>query len=144
MHKIIAIGCDHAGFPLKQPVLDYLKNAGFEVLDFGTYSAESVDYPDFAHPVALAVEQGKAQQGILICGSGQGVCITANKHQGIRASLAWQPEIARLSREHNNANVLCLPARFIAVSEALDCVEAFLTTEFAGGRHGLRVDKMSC
>lgn len=144
MSKKIAIGADHAGFEYKNKISAYLADAGYEILDFGTYSANSVDYPDFAHPVATSVESGEAERGILVCGSGQGVCITANKHQGIRAALVWEPEIAKLSREHNNVNILCLPARFISENVAFDCVNIFLNTEFEGGRHGDRVGKISC
>ncbi len=140
----IAIGADHAGFEYKEAISNYLTLHGYEVIDKGTYSADSVDYPDFAHPVAEAVENSLVDTGILVCGSGQGVCITANKHQGIRAALAWEPEIAKLSREHNNTNILCLPARFISIEKALNCVEVFLNTEFEGGRHATRVGKISC
>lgn len=141
---ILAIGSDHAGFNYKQPILDFLESLGHQVNDFGTYTNDSVDYPDFAHPVALAVENAQAEFGILICGSGQGVCITANKHQNIRAALVWQREIAELSRQHNNANVICLPARFISIEDAKIFVEVFLKTAFEGGRHQNRVDKMTC
>lgn len=144
MIKNIAIGADHAGFEYKNLIYNYLISKGFEVKDFGTNSADSVDYPDFAHPVANAVETGEFDRGILVCGSGQGVCITANKHQGIRAALAWEPEIAKLSREHNNVNILCLPARFISEKTAFECVDIFLETQFEGGRHQNRVGKMSC
>ncbi len=144
MIKKIAIGADHAGFEYKNKISEFLSQKGFEVIDFGTNSADSVDYPDFAHPVASAVESGDADRGVLVCGSGQGVCITANKHQGIRAALAWDPEIAKLSREHNNVNVLCLPARFITEKTAFDCLNLFLETAFEGGRHQNRVGKISC
>ncbi len=144
MIKKIAIGADHAGFEYKNKISEFLSKNGFEVIDFGTNSADSVDYPDFAHPVASAVESGDADRGVLVCGSGQGVCITANKHQGIRAALAWDPEIAKLSREHNNVNVLCLPARFITEKTAFDCLNLFLETAFEGGRHQNRVGKISC
>ena len=140
----IAIGADHAGFEYKEAIKDYLTLKGFEIVDMGTYSENSVDYPDFAHPVAEAVEKNEVDRGILFCGSGQGVCITANKHQGIRASLAWVPEIAKLSREHNNVNILCLPARFITKEVAYECVDLFIETEFEGGRHNTRVGKISC
>lgn len=142
--KKIAIGSDHAGFPYKQPISEWLTNHGYEVIDYGTYSADSVDYPDFAHPVASAVENGEFENGILLCGSGQGVCITANKHQGIRAALVWQEELAALSRQHNNANIICLPVRFIELDVALACVSTFLSTAFEGGRHQTRVGKISC
>ncbi|MCB0657224.1 MAG: ribose 5-phosphate isomerase B [Saprospiraceae bacterium] len=140
----IAFGCDHAGYNLKAPILAYLTDAGYEILDFGTYSEESVDYPDFAHPVANAVEGGKASLGILCCGSGNGVAITANKHQGIRAALCWLPELATLARAHNNANILCMPGRFVSGEEAVEMTKAFLATPFDGGRHERRVGKMSC
>ncbi len=144
MLKKIAIGADHAGFEYKNKISAFLQKEGYEIIDFGTYSADSVDYPDFAHPVALSVESGEVERGILVCGSGQGVCITANKHQGIRAALAWDPEIAKLSREHNNVNILCIPSRFISENSAFECVDIFLKTQFEGGRHGNRVGKISC
>lgn len=140
----IAIGADHAGFEYKEAIAAYLTLKGFEIIDKGTFSESSVDYPDFAHPVAEAVENDEVDRGILVCGSGQGVCITANKHQGIRAALAWEPEIAKLSREHNNVNLLCLPARFVTKEVAFECVDLFLNTEFEGGRHNGRVGKISC
>ncbi|MBE7177277.1 MAG: ribose 5-phosphate isomerase B [Mucilaginibacter polytrichastri] len=138
----IAIGSDHAGFELKQFMLTELQ--GMEVKDFGTHSAESADYPDFAHPVALAVEQGEADFGILICGSANGVAITANKHQGIRAGICWNAEVAGLVRQHNDANVLCLPARFISADEAKEITRIFFETGFEGGRHARRVGKIAC
>jgi len=140
----IAFGCDHAGYIPKAPVLAYLTNAGYEVVDFGTHSEASVDYPDFAHPVAYAVEGGEVDLGILCCGSGNGVAITANKHQGIRAALCWLPELATLAREHNNANILCMPGRYVTGDEAVEMVKAFLAASFEGGRHARRVGKMSC
>jgi ribose 5-phosphate isomerase B len=140
----IAIGSDHAGFPYKEPVINWLTANGFEVKDFGTYSADSADYADFAHPVASGVENKEFEKGVLLCGSGQGVCITANKHQGIRAALVWDLPLASLARQHNDANVICLPVRFIELETALAAVEAFLSTEFEGGRHQTRVDKISC
>lgn len=144
MNTRIAIGADHAGFEYKESIRQHLNSQGYTVEDFGTYSADSADYADFAHPVASAVEDGRATWGILVCGSGQGVAMTANKHQGIRAALVWQPEIAALTRQHNNANVLCLPQRFIALDDALECVRLFLETNFEGGRHERRVQKMAC
>lgn len=138
----IAIGADHAGFELKEAIKSIFINA--EIKDFGTNSAESVDYPDFAHPVAFAVEKGEFDFGILICGSGNGIAITANKHQGIRAAICWNTELAELARKHNNANILCLPARFISIKEAQEITETFLNTEFEGGRHANRVNKISC
>jgi ribose 5-phosphate isomerase B len=138
----IAIGGDHAGFALKQELLEIFNVA--EIKDFGTYSTDSVDYPDFAHPVANAVESGNYDLGILICGSANGVAITANKHQGIRAAICWNTELAALARGHNNANVLCIPARFVSVDEAKMITETFLATDFEGGRHANRVNKMPC
>jgi ribose 5-phosphate isomerase B len=138
----IAIGADHAGFEYKQILAGSIQAS--EVSDFGTYSNDSVDYPDFAHPVANAVESGEADFGILVCGSANGVAITANKHQGIRAAICWNQEIASLARQHNNANVLCIPARFITIDEAKKIVDTFLTTPFEGGRHATRVGKMTC
>lgn len=140
----IAFGCDHAGYILKAPIIAHLVDAGYEVVDFGTHSESSVDYPDFAHPVAYAVEGEEADLGILCCGSGNGVAITANKHQGIRAALCWLPELATLAREHNNANILCMPGRFVSGEEAVAMVKAFLAASFEGGRHARRVGKMSC
>lgn len=138
----IAIGSDHAGFEYKQALAAFVQAA--KLKDFGTYSAASVDYPDFAHPVANAVEGGEFDLGILVCGSANGVAITANKHQGIRAAICWTAEIAALARQHNNANVVCIPARFISIEEAEKIVETFLTTGFEGGRHADRVNKMAC
>ncbi|SDC47286.1 ribose 5-phosphate isomerase B [Pedobacter soli] len=138
----IAIGADHAGFEYKEILKDFLQ--AYEVKDFGPYSADSVDYPDFAHPVANAVESGEFTYGILLCGSANGVAITANKHQGIRAGLCWENEVASLVRQHNNANVLCIPARFVSADEAKKITETFLTTAFEGGRHQNRVEKISC
>lgn len=138
----IAIGSDHAGFSLKQEVKSRLADQGHVVTDFGTHSADSVDYPDFAHPVAEAVEKNKAEKGILICGSGNGVCITANKHAGIRAALCWNEELAALARQHNDANVLCIPSRFITTETAYAMVKTFITTGFEGGRHQKRVEKI--
>ncbi len=139
----IAIGADHAGFDYKQALITAV-SATNEVKDFGTYSAASVDYPDFAHPVATAVESGEFDFGILVCGSANGVAITANKHQGIRAAICWNEELAVLARSHNNANIVCIPARFITVEEAEKIVATFLTTDFEGGRHANRVNKMAC
>ncbi|QKJ33263.1 ribose 5-phosphate isomerase B [Mucilaginibacter mali] len=138
----IAIGADHAGFEYKQVLAGSVQ--ANEIADFGTYSTDSVDYPDFAHPVASAVESGKADFGILVCGSANGVAITANKHQGIRAAICWNTELAALARQHNNANVVCIPARFISLDEAKKIVDTFLSTDFEGGRHATRVGKMSC
>lgn len=140
----IAIGSDHAGYAFKSALVSFLEEKGFQVKDMGVYNGNSADYPDFAHPVAYAVEKREVSSGILVCGSGNGVAITANKHQGIRAALCWTPEIARLSRLHNNANILCLPARFVSIEEAKEMVDVFLQTEFEGGRHQTRIDKISC
>ncbi len=138
----IAIGADHAGFAYKQNLLAHLSQN--ELKDFGTYSTDSVDYPDFAHPLALAVESGDYDLGILICGSANGVAMAANKHQGVRAAICWTVELAVLARTHNDANVLCLPARFISEADAQAICDAFLQTEFEGGRHANRVHKISC
>lgn len=138
----IALGADHAGFAYKQLLLAHLSQN--ELKDFGTYGTDSVDYPDFAHPVALAVESGEYDLGILICGSANGVAMAANKHQGIRAAICWTVELAVLARTHNNANVLCLPARFISEADAQAICDAFLKTDFEGGRHANRVHKISC
>lgn len=140
----IAIGSDHAGFDYKSPLSDVVKSLGHELIDFGPQSADSVDYPDYAHPVATSVESKESDFGILICGSANGVAITANKHQGIRAAIAWQKEIAVLARLHNDANIICIPARFIDLGLAKDIITAFLTTDFEGGRHATRVQKMTC
>jgi len=140
----IALGCDHAGFPLKSVIQSLLNGRGLDILDFGTHSDSSVDYPDFVHPAAEAVENGKAAAGILLCGSGNGVAMTANKHQDIRAALCWNAEIATLARAHNNANMIALPVRYITDSEAKDIVTAFLDTPFEGGRHLLRINKIPC
>lgn len=140
----ISIGCDHAGFPYKDSIVRLLKKLGHEVLDFGTNSSASVDYPDFVHPSASAVESGKAQMGVLLCGSGNGVAITANKHQGIRAALCWKVELAALARQHNNANMVAIPVRFISKRMAMNMVRTFLETEFEGGRHATRVGKIAC
>lgn len=141
--KKIAIGCDHAGFPYKDAIIKHLQTQGFELADFGTYSIESVDYPDYVHPLATSIEEQKNDIGILLCGSANGVAITANKHKNIRAAIVWEKEIALLARKHNNANVICLPARFISLEEALTFIDLFLNTEFEGGRHQRRVEKIS-
>lgn len=138
----IAIGADHAGFEYKEDLKKMLVNAGWKVEDKGTYSLDSVDYPDFAHPTAAMVESGAATAGILVCGSGNGVCMTANKHAGIRAALCWTEELASLARSHNNANMICIPARFIPISTAEKMTEVFLSTPFEGGRHERRVEKI--
>lgn len=140
----IAIGCDHAGVEMKNAIIHHLTEKGTTIIDKGTNTLDSVDYPDYAHPVANEVESGNAQFGILICGSANGVCITANKHQGIRAALCWKNEIASLARLHNDANIIGLPARFISIEEGIEFTDTFLNTEFEGGRHQNRVNKISC
>ena len=139
----IALASDHAGYNLKQVVIDYLRARGVKTHDFGCFSTESCDYPDFAHPLAKAVEGGEYMFGITICSTGNGICMTANKHQGIRAALCWDVPIARLARQHNNANVLGLPANFVSQELALQMVETFFTTDFEGGRHERRVGKIA-
>lgn len=139
----IALGCDHAGYSYKEIIHEMLTKEGFEVKDFGTFSEQSVDYPDFVHPLATSIENGENDLGFLFCGSANGVAITANKHQQIRAAIAWKNEIAALARQHNNANVLCLPARFISVDEAKEFANTFISTAFEGGRHQNRVDKIA-
>ncbi len=141
---ILAIGSDHAGFEIKQIVLNHLQSKNIHCIDYGTYSPDPVDYPDFAHPVATAIEDGAADLGILVCGSGNGVAITANKHQGIRAALCWKNEIASLARKHNDANIICLPGRYVHGDQAIEMVETFLNTDFEGGRHENRVNKIAC
>ena len=140
----VAIGADHAGFEYKEMLKAVLVADGWQVEDKGTYGLDSVDYPDFAHPVASAVENGACSFGVLICGSGEGVCITANKHQGIRAALCWNNDVAQLSRQHNNANVICMPARFVSEDAAKEMLQSFINTSFEGGRHENRVNKIGC
>jgi ribose 5-phosphate isomerase B len=140
----IAIGCDHAGFDYKENLKSWLEKNGYTVKDFGTYSKDSVDYPDFAHPVANAVEMQESDLGILVCGSANGVAIAANKHQGIRAAICWTEELAGLARQHNDANVVCLPARFVSYELAEKITDRFLHENFEGGRHEKRVAKISC
>ena len=141
--KKIAIAADHAGFEYKEYIKNQLKDH-YELVDFGTYSADSVDYADFVHPAAKAVENGDCEFGILFCGSGQGVSITANKHQKIRCALCWDIDLAKLSKQHNNANMIAIPARFVSEELALQIIDAFLETEFEGGRHQNRVEKIRC
>ena len=141
---MIPIGADHAGFKLKKSIIKHLNEKGFETKDFGCYSEESIDYPDYAHPVAEMVENDSNLLGILICGSGNGISMTANKHQNIRSAICWNVEIAKLAREHNNANIITLPARFISEEEALKMIDMFFETDFEGGRHQRRVDKIAC
>ena len=138
----LALGSDHAGFEYKEALKAILAAEGWAIEDVGTHSAASTDYPDYAHPVAQMVEDGKAAAGILVCGSGNGVCMTANKHKGIRAALCWNEDVAALARQHNNANVLCLPERFVSLELAKKMAEIFLSTEFEGGRHERRVEKI--
>ncbi|WP_341199991.1 ribose 5-phosphate isomerase B [Croceibacter atlanticus] len=140
----IAIGNDHAGTFYKNTIVEYLKSENIEVINYGTNSEDSVDYPDFVHPVAADVESNRVNLGIIICGSGNGASMTANKHQGVRSALCWTKEITKLSREHNDANILSIPARFTSVQQALEMVKVFLNTEFEGGRHQTRVDKIAC
>ena len=142
--KPLAIGSDHAGFEYKAKLVNYLRDEkGIALRDFGTYSAESVDYPDFAHPVANAVESKEYDFGILLCGSANGVAIAANKHEHIRAAICWENELASLARMHNNANILCIPSRFVTLELAMQMVDTFIATAFEGGRHALRVDKIA-
>lgn len=143
MNEIIPIACDHAGYELKQLVINYLKDDGFDVKDFGTFSSDSCDYPDFAHQLGSAVNRGEFSRGIVICGSGNGVQMTVNKYPNVRCALCWNLEIAHLARQHNDANVLSLPARFIPADLAIKIVDEFLNTPFEGGRHQRRVEKIS-
>ena len=140
----ISIGNDHAGPEYKKAIVKYLEDKGIEVINHGTDTADSVDYADFVHPVATDVENGTVDLGIIICGSGNGAAMTANKHQKIRAALCWTKEIAALARQHNDANILSIPARYTSIEQAVDMVNTFLTTEFEGGRHQTRIDKMPC
>lgn len=144
MGKKIAIGGDHAGYEYKTRLVEYLKSKGHEVEDFGPFAADSVDYPDFVHPAMESIEEGRNEFGILICGSGNGVNMTANKHQGIRAALCWNSDLAALARAHNNANVICFAERFTSYHYVEHMAEVFLSTEFEGGRHQRRVSKISC
>lgn len=144
MMPTIAIGADHAGFEYKEILKKWLEKNAYKTKDFGTYNTESADYPDFAHPVAEAVEKGEFDLGLLLCGSANGVAITANKHQGIRGAICWNEELAALARQHNNANVLCIPARYVSVEQAEKILDRFLHSSFEGGRHERRVNKISC
>jgi len=141
---IIPIGSDHAGFQTKQVLISFLTSLGYEVKDYGCFSEDSIDYPDYAHPVAQHIEATPGSLGILLCGSGNGISMTANKHQAIRCALCWTPEIAELARQHNDANIIALPARFITEEAAKEMVKVFLNTAFEGGRHANRVAKISC
>ncbi len=144
METKIGLGGDHAGYKYKEALIKMLTIKGYTCQDFGTSSEESVDYPDYIHPLAAAIEQNQIELGIAICGSGNGVAMTANKHKGIRAALCWNPELATLAREHNDANMICLPSRFIDIELAKSCVLSFLAANFEGGRHQRRVDKIPC
>lgn len=139
----VSIGCDHAGYEYKEAIKKAIEAHGHIICDHGPYSEESVDYPEFAHPVAEHVDNKVSEIGILICGSGNGVCMTANKHANVRAALCWTKEIAQLAREHNNANIICIPARFTSIPQAIQMVDVFLNTSFEGGRHERRVNKIS-
>jgi len=141
---IIPIGADHAGYELKNIIINYLSEQGYSFKDYGTYSEDSIDYPDYGHPVAQHVENTPEVLGIVICGSGNGINMTVNKHQGIRSALCWNKEIAMLARQHNDANIIALPARFVDAILAIQMVEAFLNTTFEGGRHATRVNKIRC
>lgn len=142
MSEVIPIGADHAGFELKERLKQELEKLGYQPLDLGTHSTDSTDYPDYAHPVAAQVERGEARRGVLLCGTGLGMAYAANRHHGVRAAVAWTPEIARLARTHNNANVLVLPARFVTEQEGLAILRAWLDASFEGGRHERRVEKI--
>lgn len=144
LSKPIAIGSDHAGYEYKMALVQWLTEKGYRLSDKGVDENKSVDYPDYAHPVANSVEKGETAFGILLCGSANGVCITANKHQGIRAGLAFETDVARLIRLHNDANIICIPARFVSLEYAKQMIEIFMSTPFEGGRHQLRVNKISC
>lgn len=144
MSKIVGMAADHAGYELKEALKPMLKEMGYQVKDFGTHSTESMDYPDVAHPLATAVENGEVCCGIAMCGSANGISMTLNKHQGVRAAICWLPELASLARQHNNSNILSLPARFISVDLAKEIVKAYFSAEFEGGRHLRRVEKIPC
>jgi ribose 5-phosphate isomerase B len=141
-NKRVAIASDHAGFFIKEKIVGYLKKEGIEVKDFGSFSEESVDYPDYGHQLASSIEKREYDMGISVCGSGNGISMTINKHQGLRSALCWNEEISRLARAHNNANVCSIPGRFVSEAEAVLIVKTFLSTEFEGGRHKTRVDKI--
>jgi len=142
MPEVIPIGADHAGFALKERLVDELRRLGYEPLDLGTHSTESTDYPDYAHEVAARVEHHDVERGVLLCGTGLGMAYAANRHPGVRAAVAWTPEVARLAREHNDANVLILPARFVSPEDGLEILKTWLATDFAGGRHARRLAKI--
>tara|TARA_B100000989_G_scaffold291260_1_gene265532 strand:+ start:405 stop:836 length:432 start_codon:yes stop_codon:yes gene_type:complete len=140
----ISIGNDHAGVDLKKNIVKYLNDVGFDINDMGTNTNKSVDYPDFIHPVSKEIEEKKAKMGIIICGSGNGAAMTANKRKNVRAALCWSKEISKLARQHNDANILSIPSRFVSENEAIDIVDAFINTEFEGGRHKRRIEKIPC
>ena len=142
--RTVGMASDHAGYAMKEYLKGVLEGLGYKVRDFGAYSEERADYPDSAHPLALAVEASEVDFGVAVCGSGNGICMTLNKHQGIRAALCWAPELGRLAKAHNDANVLCLPGRFVTTDEAKAILEAYLGAEFEGGRHSIRIRKISC
>ena len=142
--KPIALGADHAGVQYKNEIISWLYEKGYTTKDFGTYTTDSVDYPDFAHPTATSVETGEAAFGILFCGTANGVAMTANKHEGIRAGLCWRLEVTEFTRSHNDANIICIPARYVPIELAKEMLEIFMTTAFEGGRHQNRVTKISC
>jgi ribose 5-phosphate isomerase B len=144
MKQIIGMAADHAGYLLKEELKPMLEEMGYEIKDFGTHSEESMDYPDVAHPLANAVENGEVLFGVAICGSGNGISMTVNKHQGVRAALCWNPELGTLAKQHNNANIISLPARFISLDEAEKIVKAYINADFEGGRHQRRIDKIAC
>lgn len=144
MMKTVGMAADHAGYALKEELKSLLEEEGYKVRDFGTFSDESMDYPDVAHPLAKAVADGEVDFGVAMCGSGNGISMTLNKHKGVRAALCWEPELARLAREHNDANVLSLPARFISTAMAKEILKAYLSANFEGGRHKRRVEKIDC
>lgn len=141
--KIIPIASDHAGYEAKQKAKTYIEELGYTPVDYGTHNTDSVDYPDFAAEVSRLIQRGDHDLGVLVCGSGQGMCMTANKFPNVRASLVWNPEVAELSRSHNNSNILCLPGRFLSDEEIREIVKRWLESEFEGGRHGTRVDKIN-
>lgn len=144
MAKILGMASDHAGYEMKEALKPMLTEMGWEIKDFGTHSTESMDYPDTAHPLGYAIENGEVECGIAICGSGNGISMTLNKHQGVRAALCWNPELGALAKQHNNANVLSLPGRFISLETAQEIVKAYFAAEFEGGRHQRRVEKIAC
>jgi ribose 5-phosphate isomerase B len=144
MKQIIGMAADHAGYLLKEELKPMLEEMGYEIKDFGTHSEESMDYPDVAHPLANAVENGEVLFGVASCGSGNGISMTVNKHQGVRAALCWNPELGTLAKQHNNANIISLPARFISLDEAEKIVKAYINADFEGGRHQRRIDKIAC